>query len=91
MTTGTINIAPVSRSTVWKRRLSWTMAALLILVIGFAIVTPAKAETTMVHAVTAMKAIGIEQPSQFGMLLIGIIGVIIGRQSGIALSGKQRT
>ena len=78
------------RSTIWKHRLAWTVAAFIIFVIGFALVTPAKAETTVVTAVSAMKAIGIEQPGQFGMLLIGIIGVIIGRQSGIVLSRKRR-
>ena len=81
-------VAP--RSTVWKHRLAWIVATFIIFVIGFAIVTPAKAETTVVTAVSAMKAIGIEQPGQFGMLLIGIVGVIIGRQSGIVLSKKRR-
>lgn len=77
------------RSMVWKRRLAWTVAAFIILLIGFAIVTPAKAETTVVTAVSAMKAMGIKQPGQLGMFLIGIIGLIIGRQSGIALSKRR--
>lgn len=91
MTNDVMTIASAPRSTVWKRRLAWAVIASIILVIGFAVGNPAKAETTMVTAVSAMKAIGIEQPSQLGMLLIGIIGVIIGRQSGIALSGKKQT
>lgn len=91
MAQNVMTVATASQSTVWKRRLAWTVIALLILVIGFAVVTPAKAETTMVTAVSAMKAIGIEQPSQLGMLLIGIVGVIIGRQSGILLSSKRQT
>lgn len=81
----------VGRSTVWKRRLAWAVVASLIFVIGFALVTPAKAETTMVTAVTAMKSIGIEQPSQLGMFVIGLIGLFVGRQSGIALSSKRQT
>lgn len=91
MTDSVMTTAAISRSTIWKRRLAWGVVALLVFTIGMAIVSPAKAATTMVHAMSAMKSIGIEQPSQLGMLLVGIVGVIVGRQSGIFLSKKRQS
>lgn len=70
----------------WKRRVSWMAAMALIIVIGLGIVTPAYAHTTIAKAVATMQAIGLDEPSDLGMIAIGVIGLILGRQSGLFLS-----
>ncbi len=75
--------APLQR---WKRRLPWLTIMALVVVTGFALVTPAYAQTGLAKAVATMHAIGLDEPSDLGMIAIGVVGVILGRQSGLFMS-----
>ena len=70
----------------WKRRLPWLTVMLLVLFTAALIVTPAYAQTGLAKAVATLHAIGLDEPSDLGMIAIGVLGVILGRQSGLFMS-----
>ncbi len=74
----------------WKRRLSLATLAALVFTIGFVVVTPVQAKTTMAKAIATMHAMGLGEPGNLGMLAIGICGVLLGRQGGRFFSRRQQ-
>ena len=42
--------------------------------------------TGLAKAVATLHAIGLDEPSDLGMIAIGVLGVILGRQSGLFMS-----
>lgn len=70
----------------WKRRLTLATLALVMFMVGFVIVTPAQAQTTMAKAIATMHAMGMREPGDIGMIAIGLFGVLLGRQSGLFMS-----
>lgn len=84
-------MAPVA-----PKSMRWRRAAIILMgltgagVTGFALVTPAYAETGIAKAVATIQSFGFDEPGDLGMIAIGVVGLILGRQSGLFMRKRDQ-